>query len=150
MSTINITEKQSLTVRSLTIVKKILDENPEINEIISSSVSYEVALTKLREKLFSYLEANPAANNYYNNESSDSVKNLSWKDVGIIRLLNYIDYEGSSFLDPNRKNIPKISRPIKNLYNAVKFGKGDFVQFPKGLKCRWQVTKSIKKHYQFS
>ena len=125
MSTINITEKQSLTVRSLTIVKKILDENPEINEIISSSVSYEVALTKLREKLFSYLEANPAANNYYNNESSDSVKNLSWKDVGIIRLLNYIDYEGSSFLDPNRKNIPKISRPIKNLYNAVKFGKGD-------------------------
>ena len=125
MSTINITEKQSLTVRSLTIVKKILYENPEINEIISSSDSYEVALTKLREKLFSYLKANPAANNYYNNEFSDSVKNISWKGVGIIRLLNYIDYEGSSFLDPNRKNIPKISRPIKNLYNAVKFGKGD-------------------------
>lgn len=125
MGTINITEKQSLTVRSLIIVKKILDENPEINEIFSSSNSYDVALSKLKERLFSYLKANPAANNYYNNELSASVKNISWKDIGIIRLINYIDFEGTSFPDPNRKNTPEISRPIKNLYNAVKYGKGD-------------------------
>ncbi len=125
MSTINTTEKQSLTVRSLTVVKKILNENPEINEIISSSNSYEVALTKLREKLFSYLRVNTAADNYYKNEFSDSVRKITWKDVAVIRLLNYIDYEGSSFADPNRKNNIEVSRPIKNLFNAVKFGKGD-------------------------
>jgi uncharacterized cupin superfamily protein len=31
----------------------------------------------------------------------------------------------------------------------VSFGKEDFVTFPKGLSCRWLVTKPVKKHYNF-
>jgi uncharacterized cupin superfamily protein len=31
----------------------------------------------------------------------------------------------------------------------VKFGKGDFVTFPKGLSCTWVVEKPVKKHYNF-
>ena len=34
--------------------------------------------------------------------------------------------------------------------NTVKFGEGDFVKFPKGLKCRWIVKQTVKKHYLFS
>ncbi|HTY44790.1 MAG TPA: cupin domain-containing protein [Patescibacteria group bacterium] len=33
---------------------------------------------------------------------------------------------------------------------AVAFGKGDFVTFPKGLCCSWNVEKPVKKHYRFS
>ena len=32
---------------------------------------------------------------------------------------------------------------------AVSFGKGDFVTFPKGLKCNWNIKESVKKHYNF-
>ena len=32
---------------------------------------------------------------------------------------------------------------------TVKFGSGDFVIFPKGLKCRWKVTSPVRKHYSF-
>ena len=32
---------------------------------------------------------------------------------------------------------------------SVSFGKGDFVTFPKGLSCTWDVKKSVKKHYNF-
>ena len=32
---------------------------------------------------------------------------------------------------------------------SVEIKSGDFVIFPKGLACVWQVTKSIRKHYQF-
>ncbi len=32
---------------------------------------------------------------------------------------------------------------------VVSFGKGDFVTFPKGLKCQWTIRKAVKKHYQF-
>ena len=32
---------------------------------------------------------------------------------------------------------------------TVKFGGGDFVVFPKGLKCRWKVTSPVRKHYSF-
>jgi len=31
----------------------------------------------------------------------------------------------------------------------VKFGKGDFVTFPKGLSCTWIVEKPVRKHYNF-
>jgi len=29
------------------------------------------------------------------------------------------------------------------------FKKGDLVQFPKGLKCVWNVKKSVRKYYMF-
>ena len=32
---------------------------------------------------------------------------------------------------------------------TVKFGKGDFVTFPKGLSCTWDIKKPVKKHYNF-
>lgn len=31
----------------------------------------------------------------------------------------------------------------------VKIKAGDFVRFPKGLKCVWDVKKKIRKHYTF-
>ncbi len=31
----------------------------------------------------------------------------------------------------------------------VGFGKGDWVVFPKGLKCKWKIEKKIRKHYFF-
>ena len=31
----------------------------------------------------------------------------------------------------------------------VTFGKGDFVTFPKGLSCIWDVKKPVRKHYNF-
>ena len=32
---------------------------------------------------------------------------------------------------------------------AVKIGKGDFVTFPKGLSCTWDVKEPVRKHYNF-
>ena len=29
------------------------------------------------------------------------------------------------------------------------FGKGDFVTFPKGLSCTWDIKEPVKKHYNF-
>jgi hypothetical protein len=32
---------------------------------------------------------------------------------------------------------------------SVSFGKDDFVTFPKGLSCTWNIKKQVKKHYNF-
>lgn len=32
---------------------------------------------------------------------------------------------------------------------SVSFGPGDYVVFPDGLKCVWNVTEPVKKHYDF-
>jgi uncharacterized cupin superfamily protein len=31
----------------------------------------------------------------------------------------------------------------------VSFSKGDFVTFPKGLSCVWEIKKPVRKHYNF-
>jgi hypothetical protein len=31
----------------------------------------------------------------------------------------------------------------------VEFGKGDFVTFPEGLSCVWDVKEPVRKHYNF-
>ena len=31
----------------------------------------------------------------------------------------------------------------------VEFGKGDFVTFPKGLSCIWDIKQPVRKHYNF-
>jgi len=32
---------------------------------------------------------------------------------------------------------------------SVSFAKGDFVSFPKGLSCTWNIKKPVRKHYNF-
>jgi hypothetical protein len=39
---------------------------------------------------------------------------------------------------------------VKTEFETVHFSAGDYVIFPKGLKCRWKVTKPVRKHYSFS
>ncbi len=31
----------------------------------------------------------------------------------------------------------------------VEFAKGDFVTFPKGLSCKWDIKEPVRKHYNF-
>lgn len=33
--------------------------------------------------------------------------------------------------------------------DPVSFSKGDLVVMPKGLKCTWNITKGVRKHYKF-
>ena len=38
---------------------------------------------------------------------------------------------------------------VKTKEGEVRISKGDMVLFPKGLSCKWQVKKKIRKHYRF-
>jgi len=33
--------------------------------------------------------------------------------------------------------------------DPVEIKKGDLVTFPKGMKCRWNIRKDVRKHYRF-
>ena len=39
---------------------------------------------------------------------------------------------------------------VSSTHETVRFTAGDFVVFPKNLKCRWKVKKPVRKHYRFS
>lgn len=38
---------------------------------------------------------------------------------------------------------------VKTDQGDVEMGKGDFVTFPEGLKCVWEVKEPVRKHYNF-
>ena len=38
---------------------------------------------------------------------------------------------------------------LESKFETVQVSSGDFVIFPKGLKCRWKITKPVRKHYKF-
>ena len=39
---------------------------------------------------------------------------------------------------------------VKSEFETVQFSAGDFVVFPKGLKCSWKVISPVRKHYTFN
>lgn len=38
---------------------------------------------------------------------------------------------------------------VETEYETVEIHKGDFVTFPKGLTCKWNIKEDIRKHYSF-
>lgn len=38
---------------------------------------------------------------------------------------------------------------VKSEFEEVEIKQGDFVSFPEGLKCTWQVLEPVRKHYKF-
>ncbi len=38
---------------------------------------------------------------------------------------------------------------VESNEGTVTIEKGDYVVFPVGLKCRWKVTKALRKYYDF-
>jgi len=38
---------------------------------------------------------------------------------------------------------------VEHEEGSASFGAGDYVEFPKGMRCVWKVTKPVKKNYEF-
>mmetsp|Transcript_20619 Transcript_20619/g.41990 ORF Transcript_20619/g.41990 Transcript_20619/m.41990 type:complete len:131 (+) Transcript_20619:67-459(+) len=43
----------------------------------------------------------------------------------------------------------KVSVTPSDGRKEVTFGKGDFVTFPAGMSCTWDVTEAVEKHFMF-
>ena len=126
MGRLKLKEKLGLNVKTLKIVNKILDENPEIREIFESSETPLEARMNLREWVMTYLSTNPHTKNYYLEKATGhpALKKIEFRDYAAIRLMDYLDNEGRAFNDPNRNNKDSISQPIKNMWLAINQGKG--------------------------
>ncbi len=38
---------------------------------------------------------------------------------------------------------------VRTAEETIEFGAGDYVVFPQGLECTWEIQKKIIKHYKF-
>ena len=124
MNSLHFEDKVGLDVKTLKVVHKILIENPNIKEIFESSETYLEARLKLRQWLLEYLNSHPYALNYYLKKARgmSALKRISWRDYAVIRLMDYMDNDGKSFKDPNRKNKRIINHPINKTTTWISIG----------------------------
>ncbi|MBN2174002.1 MAG: KamA family protein [Bacteroidales bacterium] len=106
------------------LLKQIRKENPRITQIIIRNESIHQLKTELKKFIGSYLENRPPAYQYYKNINRDKAlfDKLGWKDMAAIRLMDYIDHEGSVYEDLNLRGKKVSSSPIEWLWKALKFG----------------------------
>ncbi|MFC2113809.1 KamA family radical SAM protein [Bacteroidota bacterium] len=120
-------DKVSISVKSFRILRKILKENPYLEEIMLNAKSREDAIDEMKSWVLSYFESNPMAYRYFKGEDTgrESLRKLEWRDIAAIRLMDYIENSGRKFKDPNIKvRKETINDPIKLLWLAIKNGTG--------------------------
>ncbi len=126
MSKIAELDKIAINVKSHKLLRKLLDENPELETIMRESKNETEALIGVKNMAMRELRNSPNALAYYNGEKSGrfAFKKLKWKDMACIRLLDYIEYADKEYPDPNLHGEIAVSNPIKLLWLAVSKGTG--------------------------
>ncbi|MCK5322570.1 MAG: hypothetical protein KAJ45_00445 [Desulfobulbaceae bacterium] len=119
-------DKIAITTRSHKLLKQLLTENPQLEEIMRNAKNETEALVGVKNRIMEWVEKRPAALKYYKGEHSGhkTFKALKWRDYAAIRLLDYIDNAGRTFNDLNLRGEIALSNPIKLVWLAVTYGTG--------------------------
>jgi len=148
-------DKIALSAKSLTLLRKLLRENPNLVEIFKSSENLDQFRINIKELAKSILAENPAAVDYYNGVTTgrQGYEKLRWQDFAAIRILDYANNSGREFKNPYRNNQLTKSEPFRILWLGVKKGTGgakplffeDMIQLFRQLSCKLPQEKPTKK-----
>lgn len=119
-------DKIAITVKSHRLLKKLLKENPKLEEIMRNAGNEIEALVGVKNWVMEELQSSPEALNFYKGDKADrkSFESLKWRDYAAIRLLDYIDNAGREFPDLNLRGEMAVSNPLKLIWMAVTRGTG--------------------------
>ncbi len=119
-------DRIAITVKSHKLLKKLLRENPVLEEIMRHARNETEALIGVRNWVMDYLKQRPVAYHFYKGTDTgrDAFEALTWQDYAAIRILDYVDNAGREFEDMNLRGEIAISNPIKLIWLAVTLGTG--------------------------
>ncbi len=156
MDSIALLDKIAITVRARKILLTLLAENPILEKIMRNTKSVDEALKATRAWMLPKLKRNPAALDFYKNKkhSPEIFKLLSWPDMAVIRILDYIDNAGVQYPDLNIGGELAVSNPVKMIWLAVNYGAGgakpsffkDMLQLFRQLNgtLEWNPPKKVR------
>ena len=140
----------AISVKSHKLLKELLNENLELEEIMRNSKNETEALVGVRNWVVECLQSSPAALEYYKGEGDgrETFESLQWTDYAGIRLLDYIGNAGREFSDLNLRGEIAVSNPIKLIWLAVNYGTGGAKPFffEDMLHLFRQFTGKSKRH----
>lgn len=119
-------DQDPITDKSQKQLKKLLKENPKLEEIMRHARNETEALAGVRNWMMVYLTQGSVAFNFYKgtNTGRDAFESLTWQDYAAIRILDYTDNAGCGFKDPNQRGEIVITNPFKLIWLAVSSGTG--------------------------
>jgi lysine 2,3-aminomutase len=126
MPQLKVLDEIAINVKSHRLCKKLLRENPKLEEIMRNAKNETEALIGVRNWVMDTLEDRRHVVRYYKGEESgrEAFERLEWRDYAAIRILDYIDNAGREFDDLNLRGEIAVSNPIKLIWLAVNRGTG--------------------------
>ena len=122
-------DRIAITVRSHKLLKRLLMENPQLEEIMRNAKNEIEALIGMKNWVLDEIRNRPMVNRFYQcksggEERHEILKELEWRDFAAIRILDYIDHAGKEYPDLNLRGEIAVSNPVKLIWMAVNFGTG--------------------------
>jgi len=119
-------DKVIVSIKSIKLLKRLLNENPKLKQIMTHSPTHEAAQKMIKEWVIGTIRDKGPAYQFYMGEtcSDFNVNDLDWHDVAAIRILDYIDHAGLKIQDPNFKNVLTENDPFRLLWLAINKGTG--------------------------
>lgn len=147
-------DKIVLSAKSLALIRKLLRENPELNEFFQSSNNIDQFRAKVRGLAMQVLSENPDAIYYHQGKLTGrkGFEKLRWQDFAAIRILDYANNSGREFRNPYRNYELTKTEPFRILWLGVRKGTGgakplffeDMIQLFRQLKGRLAQEKPSK------
>ncbi len=119
-------EKITLSAKSVSLMRKLLKENPRLEKIYSTARDIEEVRHEVRKWAEEVLNQNIHAKNYYESDTGefDNYKKLRWQDFAAIRILDYLDNAGREFPNPYLGGKNTINEPFHIIWLGLKKGTG--------------------------
>jgi lysine 2,3-aminomutase len=122
-------DRIAITVRSHKLLKRLLMENPQLEEIMRNAKNEIEALIGVKNWVLEEIRDKPLVHRFYQRktgqeERHEILKKLEWRDFASIRLLDYIDHAGQEYPDLNLRGEIAVSNPVKLIWMAVNYGTG--------------------------
>src|SRR6056297_4280286 len=119
-------DKIAINVESHKLLKQLLAENPELEEILRSSKNETEVVVGVRDWIDKTLKDRKDAFKFYHakHPTRELFEKLEWRDYAIIRILDYIDNAGKEYPDLNLRGEIAVSNPMRLLWLAVNKGTG--------------------------
>ncbi len=126
MTEIEKLDRIAINVESHRLLKQLLNENPDLEEILRNSRNETEVRVGIKEWIEKTLKERKDAFNFYYtaHPTRELFEKLEWRDYAIIRILDYIDHAGKQYPDLNLRGEIAVSNPMRLLWLAVNKGTG--------------------------
>lgn len=119
-------DNTTISQKSHKILDSIINEHPDIVQLIRESKNGIQARDKMFQLAYNYLLSRPDALSFYEDQKNSRSKfeKLTTRDLAAIRILDYATHTGLKFKDQNLRGNTVTSNPYRILWMALKNGKG--------------------------